>query len=300
MQPAPRQHRSRTGDKCSETANTGRRNNAIWDIPQIGLACLARLSFGLENAMTGSTTGSGADAPYIEWINLGLKKPGKTKGGLAAALNVDPTIVRRITKGLRRIRAGELGTISRYIEEPVPIPPSATPIQHSGENPITDAKISSAPPHDENDSDLRYVTKIRGSYYWSPTRKMKQYGFRHIPLGERLTAPVLQKVRTNNEEWDYTRKLIEVPPPSGDPLPRVKDLDTSVGPRLVPPHQAAHYLGLTPARFVRVLHALAPLGFPHPVDIIGNYDLRHIDRWLERCCFSSSDAGTFEPREADA
>ena len=225
----------------------------------------------------------GGDAEtIIEWIKSGLEKPGKTKRGLAAALSVDPTIIGRIVKGTRRVRADELGTISSYIEEPVPIRHVTTSIQHSDATPITNAEISFATLHGENDSDLRYVVKVGGRYYWSPTRKMKQYGFRRIQLGERLTAPVLQKVKTNNDEWDCTRKLIEAPPPGGNALERVRDINgCAAEPRLVPPHQAAHYLGITPARFVRILPGLARLGFPHPIDIIGNYDLRHIDRWLD-------------------
>lgn len=57
---------------------------------------------------------------YVDWINSGLKKPGKTKRGLAKALGLDPSIITRIVQGRRRLKADELYDIADYLETPVP------------------------------------------------------------------------------------------------------------------------------------------------------------------------------------
>ncbi len=57
---------------------------------------------------------------YLEWLNRGLKKPGKTQRGLGRALNIDPAGIWRMTKGLRQIKADEVPVIARYLEEPPP------------------------------------------------------------------------------------------------------------------------------------------------------------------------------------
>ena len=41
-------------------------------------------------------------------IERGLKKPGKTKGGLAAAMGVRPGAVSEILSGIRLIKASEI------------------------------------------------------------------------------------------------------------------------------------------------------------------------------------------------
>jgi repressor LexA len=49
-------------------------------------------------------------------IERGLKKPGKTKGGLAAAMGVRPGAVSEILSGLRLIKAAEISSIVDYLE----------------------------------------------------------------------------------------------------------------------------------------------------------------------------------------
>ncbi len=52
----------------------------------------------------------------IKLIERGLKKPGKTKGGLANAMGVRAGAVSEILSGIRLIKASELDLIARYLE----------------------------------------------------------------------------------------------------------------------------------------------------------------------------------------
>ena len=52
----------------------------------------------------------------VELIERGLKKPGKTKGGLAKAMGVRPGAVSEILSGLRLIKASEIAAIIDYLE----------------------------------------------------------------------------------------------------------------------------------------------------------------------------------------
>ncbi|MGB8400562.1 MAG: S24 family peptidase, partial [Bradyrhizobium sp.] len=52
----------------------------------------------------------------IRLIERGLEKPGKTKGGLAAAMGVRPGAVSEILAGMRLIKASEITPIIEYIE----------------------------------------------------------------------------------------------------------------------------------------------------------------------------------------
>jgi repressor LexA len=52
----------------------------------------------------------------IKLIERGLQKPGKTKGGLAVAMNVRPGAVSEILAGLRLIKASEIADIIEYLE----------------------------------------------------------------------------------------------------------------------------------------------------------------------------------------
>jgi len=52
----------------------------------------------------------------IKLIERGLQKPGKTKGGLAAAMGVRPGAVSEILSGLRLIKATEIDSIVDYLE----------------------------------------------------------------------------------------------------------------------------------------------------------------------------------------
>jgi repressor LexA len=53
------------------------------------------------------------DVRMIEW---GLRKPGKTKGGLAAAMGVRPGAVSEILAEIRQIKATEIQPIVEYLE----------------------------------------------------------------------------------------------------------------------------------------------------------------------------------------
>jgi hypothetical protein len=55
---------------------------------------------------------------YVDWIIDGLRNAGKSQHGLATAMGVSPTVVSRIAKGRRPVRARELAVISRYLAEP--------------------------------------------------------------------------------------------------------------------------------------------------------------------------------------
>jgi repressor LexA len=52
----------------------------------------------------------------VRLIERGLEKPGKTKGGLAAAMGVRPGAVSEILSGLRLIKASEIPNIIEYLE----------------------------------------------------------------------------------------------------------------------------------------------------------------------------------------
>ena len=52
----------------------------------------------------------------VRMIERWLKKPGKTKGGLAAAMGVRPGAVSEILSGIRLIKASEIQPITAYLE----------------------------------------------------------------------------------------------------------------------------------------------------------------------------------------
>ncbi len=52
----------------------------------------------------------------IALIERGLRRPGKTKGGLARAMGVRPGAVSEILSGLRLIKASEIESIVQYLE----------------------------------------------------------------------------------------------------------------------------------------------------------------------------------------
>src|SRR6201746_279098 len=51
----------------------------------------------------------------IRLIERGLEKPGKTKGGLAAAMGVRPGAVSELFSGIRLIKASEIAPITEYL-----------------------------------------------------------------------------------------------------------------------------------------------------------------------------------------
>jgi len=52
----------------------------------------------------------------VKTIERGLKKPGKTKGGLARAMGVRPGAVSELFSGIRLIKASEIALITEYLE----------------------------------------------------------------------------------------------------------------------------------------------------------------------------------------
>jgi 3,4-dihydroxy 2-butanone 4-phosphate synthase/GTP cyclohydrolase II len=57
---------------------------------------------------------------FVDWVNAGLEKTGKTQRGLAQALGRNPAAVTRMLKGERDIKADELRAISAYLGLPLP------------------------------------------------------------------------------------------------------------------------------------------------------------------------------------
>lgn len=57
----------------------------------------------------------------LEWIRAGLRKPGKSRKGLAQALGRDQSMISRMLKGTRQIKIFDIEKIAAYLEEPTPI-----------------------------------------------------------------------------------------------------------------------------------------------------------------------------------
>jgi hypothetical protein len=58
----------------------------------------------------------------LDWIREGLRKPGKSRSGLAAALGRAPSAVTALLKGERKLKADEITVISAYLEFDPPTP----------------------------------------------------------------------------------------------------------------------------------------------------------------------------------
>lgn len=52
----------------------------------------------------------------LDWIRDGLKKPGKTQAGLAAAIGRSPSAVTALLQGSRDLKAREISKIAQYLE----------------------------------------------------------------------------------------------------------------------------------------------------------------------------------------
>lgn len=65
--------------------------------------------------------GTRAD-PYVEWIRLGLTKPGKTQSGLAAKLGIDQSSVSKMLSGKRLLHTHEIELAAEYLDEAAPVP----------------------------------------------------------------------------------------------------------------------------------------------------------------------------------
>ena len=64
--------------------------------------------------------------------------------------------------------------------------------------------------------------------------------------------------------------------------PTANSVRFRVEPRLVPACKAARRLHLTLAAFEAMLPALVNCGFPSPCPVIGHFDLKAIEVWLDR------------------
>lgn len=94
---------------------------------------------------------------YTQWLVAGMNNPEKTRLGLAAALGISPSEVTKLmkggAKGGREIKAFQLAAISRYIEVPIPIPPSSYRIRGNAKRPATSCTITHE--IDENPTPLK-------------------------------------------------------------------------------------------------------------------------------------------------
>jgi DNA-binding transcriptional regulator YdaS (Cro superfamily) len=68
-------------------------------------------------SMPSDNDGADPNQRYVDWIVNGLRTVGKSQQGLARVMGVSPTVVTRIVKGTRPIRAQELAAISSYLAE---------------------------------------------------------------------------------------------------------------------------------------------------------------------------------------
>lgn len=57
---------------------------------------------------------------FQKWIRKGLRKPGKDQSGLASVLGIDRTVVSKIVRGSRQLKASEIEIIARYLGEAPP------------------------------------------------------------------------------------------------------------------------------------------------------------------------------------
>ena len=63
----------------------------------------------------------GMDTAVVDWIKEGLKKPGKSKGGLAQALGRSGSAVTAILNGTRDVKTFEVPRIASYLELSPPV-----------------------------------------------------------------------------------------------------------------------------------------------------------------------------------
>jgi repressor LexA len=87
----------------------------------------------------------------VTMIERGLTKPGKTKGGLAAAMGVRPGAVSEILSGIRLIKASEIQPIIRYLElNSVPI------VGRVGAGAVIEPEHEQVPPEGLGDVELPF------------------------------------------------------------------------------------------------------------------------------------------------
>lgn len=68
---------------------------------------------------------------YLEWLQRGLTKPGKSQAGLARHLGISKPVVSRMVSGERPLRGAEIVEIARYLGEP---PPTVSGIARAGDD----------------------------------------------------------------------------------------------------------------------------------------------------------------------
>lgn len=57
---------------------------------------------------------------YLDWIQVGLRAPGKTQKGLAGALNIAHPQITSLLKGTRNLKVDEIPRIAAYLDLPPP------------------------------------------------------------------------------------------------------------------------------------------------------------------------------------
>lgn len=57
---------------------------------------------------------------FVPWLRSGIKKDGKSQAGLARALGIQEIAVSFLLRGERRLKADELVSAAKYLEEPLP------------------------------------------------------------------------------------------------------------------------------------------------------------------------------------
>lgn len=76
------------------------------------------------------------------WITEGLKKPGKTQAGLAAALGRAPQTVTQLLKGQRELKVSEVPKIAEYLEVIPPFEGTVKIVGRTGETPDGNIKFA--------------------------------------------------------------------------------------------------------------------------------------------------------------
>lgn len=124
----------------------------------------------------------------IGQIKEGLKKPGKSKKGLAEALGRVPGTVTAILKGERQIKAKELPVISRYLEL------DATLGRNISSSTLTSSKhpvVSSYDPDNDESDQNPHAAVFEGGAHHIPEGEIPQVSA-HLGLGHSLDAPLIE------------------------------------------------------------------------------------------------------------
>jgi transcriptional regulator with XRE-family HTH domain len=117
-----------TGNSISRLERGETRLNTEWmERLSKALGCEPRdlIANGTDEIATPAEIATPVEVDIItNWINQGLRKPGKTGRGLANSLGVNEANVSRMRARRRRsYRTDQLKMIADYIEEPIPLAP---------------------------------------------------------------------------------------------------------------------------------------------------------------------------------